>query len=179
MIHGGIKGVSDCSKYCFIAILIPFQLNILVDDSGHARIADLGSATVAAEQDSEESTSDQLGHTPRWAAPESLNKGIYSKEADVFSFAMVMIEVCRERSAESKLQLTLISYRPRCSLVRSRSVATRLLWPCWPQHKEGARHDRHIRPSQTVCGRLCNAAEIMTLACVQKLQRSCKFFSPR
>ena len=34
------------------------------------------------------------GHTARWTAPEILTEeGTYSKEADVFSFAMVMIEV--------------------------------------------------------------------------------------
>lgn len=164
------------SFHCYIDT---FQLNILVDDSGHACIADLGSATVVAELDSEESTSDQLGHTPRWAAPESLNEGIYSKEADVFSFAMVMIEVRSERSAESKHRLTLTSYRHRFLLVRSRSVPTHLLWPCWPQRKESAHHDRHIHPSQTGCGRLCNAAGIMTPACALKLPRSCKFSSPR
>lgn len=98
VIHGGIKGVCDCSGYCFTTVLIPCQLNILVDDSGHGCIADFGSATVAADLDSEESESDQLGHTPRWAAPESLNDGTYSKEADVFSFAMVMIEVRNGRS---------------------------------------------------------------------------------
>ena len=34
------------------------------------------------------------GHTVRWTVPEILNEeGIYSKEADIFSFAMVMIKV--------------------------------------------------------------------------------------
>jgi hypothetical protein len=41
-----------------------------------------------------ECASDDQGHIPRWTAPEILNnQGTYSKEADVFSFAMVMIEV--------------------------------------------------------------------------------------
>jgi len=35
----------------------------------------------------------QRGHTLRWTAPEVLNGGKYSKEADIFAFAMVMIEV--------------------------------------------------------------------------------------
>jgi serine/threonine protein kinase len=34
------------------------------------------------------------GHSVRWTAPEILNgQGTYSKETDVFSFAMVTIEV--------------------------------------------------------------------------------------
>ena len=40
---------------------------------------------------------DEHGDSTRWIAPEILgNLGTFSKEADVFSFAMVMIEVrCR------------------------------------------------------------------------------------
>jgi len=34
------------------------------------------------------------GNTPRWAAPEVLSGQPPSKETDIFSFAMVMIEVC-------------------------------------------------------------------------------------
>ena len=44
--------------------------------------------------DSMRSASDDKGHTARWTAPEILNEqGTYSKEADIFSFALVMIEV--------------------------------------------------------------------------------------
>jgi hypothetical protein len=34
-----------------------------------------------------------VAHTVQWAAPEILDEDIHSKEADVFAFAMVMIEV--------------------------------------------------------------------------------------
>ena len=43
--------------------------------------------------DSKPSDAQHRGHTVGWAAPEVMEKGIYSKEADMFSFAMVMIEV--------------------------------------------------------------------------------------
>jgi len=67
-----------------------------VDDSGHARIADFGHATVVKDEDSMESDLDELGYSPRWTAPEILSgQGTYSKEADIFAFAMVMIEVHR------------------------------------------------------------------------------------
>ena len=69
-----------------------------MDDSGHARIADFGLATVTQNLDSRRSVSYQRGHTVRWTAPEVLNEGTYSTEADIFSFAMVMIEVCRRSS---------------------------------------------------------------------------------
>ena len=39
-------------------------------------------------------TSRQHGHSARWAAPEILKEqGAHSKKADIFAFAMVMIEV--------------------------------------------------------------------------------------
>jgi len=61
--------------------------------SGNARIADFGLAKVTQNLDSIRSTPCQHGHTPRWTAPELLIEGTYSKETDIFSFAMVMIEV--------------------------------------------------------------------------------------
>ncbi|KAF9645424.1 kinase-like protein [Thelephora ganbajun] len=76
VIHGDLKGP-----------------NVLVDNSGYARIADFGFATVTQNPDSIPSISCHNGHTPRWTAPEVLNEGPHSKEADVFAFAMVMIEV--------------------------------------------------------------------------------------
>ena len=85
-----MRGSSDSSS---TVVLIPGQPNILVGDSGNALIADFGLATVTQNLDSMQSISRQRGHTPRWAAPEVLNEGTYSKEADIFSFAMVMIEV--------------------------------------------------------------------------------------
>jgi len=55
---------------------------------------DFGLTTVTQNLDSMRSASYQLGHTPRWTAPEVLNGETCTKEADIFSFAMVMIEVC-------------------------------------------------------------------------------------
>ena len=70
------------------------QPNILVDDAGRARITDFGLATVTQNLDSIRSAPSDQGHTARWTAPEILKEeGQHGKEADVFSFAMVMIEV--------------------------------------------------------------------------------------
>ena len=77
----------------FTIILTFGKGNILVDDSGRVRIADFGSATIAQDLDSTENTTSARGHTLRWTAPEILNGGVASKEGDIFSFAMVMIEV--------------------------------------------------------------------------------------
>ena len=70
------------------------QPNILVDATSHARITDFGLATVTRDPHSVRSASGDQGHNARWTAPEILmGQGSFSKEADIFSLAMVMIEV--------------------------------------------------------------------------------------
>ena len=76
-------------------VLTPDQINILVDDSGHARLADFGLSMVSKNLASIPSARLQHGSTPRWTAPELVEGGICEKEADIFSFAMVMFEVRR------------------------------------------------------------------------------------
>ena len=93
VIHGDLKGVRGYPNSRFTTILTPNQPNVLVDRFGHARIADFGLATVTQNLDSIRSASLQRGYSPRWTAPEVLEGGKLSKEADIFSFAMVMIEV--------------------------------------------------------------------------------------
>jgi len=80
-------------------ILTPNQLNVHVDGAGDAMITDCGVALVTQNLDSIRSAPDEHGHSTRWIAPEILaNRGTFSKEADVFSLAMVAIEVrCRFR----------------------------------------------------------------------------------
>ena len=76
-------------------------MNILVevvDNIPHARIADFGIATVTKNLDSIRTETRQDVHTPRWSAPEIIREQNPSKESDVYSFAMVMIEVHREWS---------------------------------------------------------------------------------
>ena len=65
-----------------------------MDGSGRARITDFGLATVTQRVGSMLSILDEYQLTARWTAPEILNdQGSFSKEADIFSFAMIMIEV--------------------------------------------------------------------------------------
>ena len=102
-----------------------------MDDSDNARIADFGFATVTQNLDSVQSAHCQRG-TPRWTAPEVLDEGPYSKEADVFSFAMVMIEVCHRLPTVRRTLAYYHSYRYRYSLVRSRSLGFQPTGLCLP-----------------------------------------------
>ena len=70
------------------------QPNILVDATGHAMITDCGLAMVTQNLDSIRGAPDEYGGSTRWVAPEIFaNRGTFSKEADIFSFAMITIEV--------------------------------------------------------------------------------------
>ena len=94
VVHGDLKGVCGCSRSGLITWLTPRQANILVDASGHARITDFGLAAVTQDLDLIRSGLGERGDSGRWIAPEILDgRGTYSKEGDVFSFGMVMIEV--------------------------------------------------------------------------------------
>ena len=96
MIHGDLKGVRDCSRSRFTTMLTSRQMNILVDvvdDVPHARIADFGIAVVTKNLNSTRVATRQDIHSPTWSAPEILNGENPSKESDVYSFAMVMVEV--------------------------------------------------------------------------------------
>jgi len=68
-----------------------------VDDSGHAHVADFGLSAVLRNMDSMRAIS-QHGCFSRWTAPEVLNGGWLTKETNVFSFAMLMVEVGHGRS---------------------------------------------------------------------------------
>ena len=96
MIHGDLKGVRGYHNSRYTTILTPGQQNVLVDDSGRARIADFGLAAITRNLDSIRSASLQRGYSPRWTAPEVLMGEQLTKEADIFSFAMVAIEVRSE-----------------------------------------------------------------------------------
>jgi len=93
VIHGDLKGVGN-SISLFATILMPDQVNILVDSSGLVCLADFGLATVTQNPNSMQNVSRPGGFTPGWTAPEILEaKETCSKKADIFSLAMVMIEV--------------------------------------------------------------------------------------
>ena len=131
VVHGDLRGVRDCSGPCFTTVLTYVQQNIFMDASGHARITDFCLATVAQNLDSMRRASGGSGHTARWTAPEILNEdGTRSKEADIFSFAMVMIEV-RQTGYLRRTWLTTSSYYPRYSPAQFRSTIAHPQWLWW------------------------------------------------
>lgn len=86
------EGQSD-----FVAYFDIIQKSILVDPNGCARITDIGLFAVAQYQVSLQNVPGNYQHRVYWAAPEILETpGAYSKEADVFAFAGVVIEVRRK-----------------------------------------------------------------------------------
>ena len=64
----------------------------------------------------------EVGLTIRWAAPELLEGNIRSKKSDVYSFAMLMIEVYISDLPCVELLFTVISYQRRHSPEQYRSV---------------------------------------------------------
>jgi serine/threonine protein kinase len=65
VVHGDLKGVRSCSQTCSTTVFTYHQLNVLVNDSGHACIADFGLATVTKTLDSVQSVTCQRGHSAR------------------------------------------------------------------------------------------------------------------
>ena len=121
VIHGDLKGVRHRPNVFFSPTLTQRQSNILVDDSGSAHIADFGLAAVTRNLDSVLSTSLRTGHTVRWAAPEVMDKGTHTKEADIFAFAMVMVEA-RHQKRSNPVYSPYRSFDTGTGIHRRRSV---------------------------------------------------------
>lgn len=69
--------------------------NVLIDENGHARIADFGLASIVPGNQSVVSLRDvNLTIVTTWAPPETSMGEFLTKAGDVFAFAMVTAEVC-------------------------------------------------------------------------------------
>ena len=96
VVHGDLKPVCDRCRF-LTTVLRRIQSSILVDATGRARITDFGLAVVTQDLDSIRDGLAEYRQNAHWIAPEILdNRGSYGKEADVFSFSGVAIEVCHK-----------------------------------------------------------------------------------
>ena len=74
------------------------KANILIDNDGRARLTDFGLASIIRRDTSVISLQEpDVAGTGAWAAPEVLWGGASTKEGDIFTFAMVAVEVCATR----------------------------------------------------------------------------------
>jgi len=70
------------------------KANILIDKSGRARLTDFGLTSITRGENHRAVLETQaMGGTTTWAAPEILKGGAVTKEGDIFTFAMVAVEV--------------------------------------------------------------------------------------
>ena len=101
MVHGDLKGVRLRSP---VTALLPdtfLKANILVDQSGCARLADFGLLTIASDPaNSTHASSVVIGGTIRWMSPEhldpdhfNLKDGRPTEQSDCYAVGMVIYEV--------------------------------------------------------------------------------------
>ena len=102
MIHGDLKGVCLCGwNYDpILLIVLPLKPNVLIDQNGHARLADFGLLTIISDpMNFVSSSSCTHGGTARWMSPElidpqrfGLKNGRPTKFSDCYALGMVIYE---------------------------------------------------------------------------------------
>ena len=102
MIHGDLKGVWHITFFIlFFLISFLSKANILIDQSGHARLADFGLLTVISDPTYATASSSKVNSgTVPWMSPELLYPERYdlkdsqpTKESDYYALGMVIFEV--------------------------------------------------------------------------------------
>ena len=101
MIHGDLKGVRLQQVDGSPSLNLYIKANILVDQAGHARVADFGLLTIISDPTSGlfSNVSTQGGGTARWMSPELINpqrfgleNGRPTKPSDCYALGMVIYE---------------------------------------------------------------------------------------
>ena len=135
VVHGDLKGVSKIHKLCFNLSLMKYaQPNILISNEKTAVLCDFGLTSLTTDVDSAHASSvNNADGSIRWMAPERLsifdgNKMVsqtrVTKESDMYSLAMVVIEVC---SLLQKFMPNLINLWSRYSQDMSHSQIFQML----------------------------------------------------
>ena len=95
VVHGDVKPVGISLNLVHVCIIFTkLKSNILVNANGDACLADFGLSVITCDKN----LGGDGGHRTRyhssvWVAPETLNEGRISKEADVFCYSLVALEV--------------------------------------------------------------------------------------
>jgi len=100
MIHGDLKGVSFRWLESISLPSLPVKANILIDQTGHARLADFGLLTIISDPSNLLSSSScNQGGTVRWMSPEriaperfGLENSRPTKSSDCYALGMVIYE---------------------------------------------------------------------------------------
>ena len=101
MIHGDLKGVRPRQAEPSTSLSLSIKANILVDQAGHARVADFGLLTLISDPTNGLSSniSMQGGGTARWMSPELINPERFglensrpTKPSDCYALGMVIYE---------------------------------------------------------------------------------------
>jgi serine/threonine protein kinase len=105
MIHGDLKGVrfSTASLHP-VTNLILIKANVMIDQNGHARLADFGLLTFVSDPSNPTNSSSIMNSgTTRWMSPELLHpeefnfeKSRPTKKSDCYALGMVILEVLSE-----------------------------------------------------------------------------------
>lgn len=74
-----------------------WKANILIDKNGHARLTGFELAVITPGNTLTSLLQDPNTNMTTWVAPEILRGGLVTKEGDIFTFAMVAIEVHTRR----------------------------------------------------------------------------------
>lgn len=109
VVYRVLMRVCDHPESRFVRILTPGQSDVLVDAEGRARIMGFRFPEVYSIEDADQAAFYRNVSRDWWSAPEIWENGEINKKAEIFSFAMVMIEARHGRSIMCRIWLTLVS----------------------------------------------------------------------
>jgi serine/threonine protein kinase len=135
MVHGDLKGVRFSRARAVLSLINLVKNNILIDESGHACLADFGLVAIISDGTSHTSSSSFTpGGTVRWMSPEllypedfGLKDSRRTKRSDCYALGMVIYEVLSGR----------VPFSPH----RSCTIAVRVSRGERPEQPQGAERE--------------------------------------